>query len=92
MATFTFIGDIPPDHEFFRGMHNEIVRAVNEPGKMFDHFRGTFEIKMDKLCPRAEYRKIPTEDVDEGLLKSYLFLLNYTLISFTLKNRQKVQI
>jgi hypothetical protein len=88
MAKFIFTGDHTGENGFFHSMREDIITTVNEPGKMFDQFGGTFEISMDKERPRARYHQVPDEEVNEGLLKSYLFLLNYKLITFSLKNRK----
>jgi hypothetical protein len=86
MANLTFINETSAENGFYLQMKDEILKTVNDPDKLFHYFKGTFEIKIGRTFPKAKYLKDPYEDLDEGLLKAHLFLLNYKLINFLLKN------
>jgi hypothetical protein len=86
MAKLTFINETSAENGFYLQMKDEILKTVNDPDKLFHYFKGTFEIKIGRTSPKAKYFKDPAEEIDEGLLKAHLFLLNYKLIVFLLKN------
>jgi hypothetical protein len=90
MAKLTFTGDTSSMQDFFHGLQEEVIRVVNDPARMFRSFKGTIHVKMDAMRPRAEYISDPSEELDEGVLKSHIFLLNYTMITYTLKHQQMV--
>jgi hypothetical protein len=80
MMYLTFYKDSgTTDHGFYLKMKTEVIHVVNEMEAVFLPYRGIFEIIVDQENPKAQYRKEPTENIDDNLLRSHILYLNTKL-------------